>query len=378
MGIVSLIKALSNPAAYPHQADAVQVHQTHISVVFLAGPYAYKIKKPVAMGFLDFSTLEKRRHFCEEEVRLNRRLAPAVYLGVVPVIRAGPTIRMEGEGEAIEWAVKMQRLPEEATLEKRLLRQKVDVPLIGALAGRVAAFHMIADHGEHISQFGRFDIVAHNMRENFGQAVPQVGVTVSPPVFERLRFLTEDALTRLRPLIEARSQAAVPRDTHGDLHLDHVYVFPERQPCGYLLIIDCIEFNERFRFGDPVADMAFLVMDLLFHGRRDLAQLFANAYFKAASDAAGCSLLPLFTSYRAAVRGKVEGFQLLEKEIPEQDRLAALTRARAHWLLALGELETPERRPSLVLIGGLPGTGKSTLARMLAEGANFQLIRSDV
>src|SRR5437879_13252909 len=136
MGIVSLIKALSNPAAYPHQADAVQVHQTHISVVFLAGPYAYKIKKPVAMGFLDFSTLEKRRHFCEEEVRLNRRLAPAVYLGVVPIVKDGENVRVDGPGEPIEWAVKMERLPEEATLERFLQRQEVTVELVNALAGR--------------------------------------------------------------------------------------------------------------------------------------------------------------------------------------------------------------------------------------------------
>jgi uncharacterized protein len=144
------------------------------------------------------------------------------------------------------------------------------------------------------------------------------------------------------------------------------------------VVIDCIEFNERFRFGDPVADMAFLVMDLRFQGRRDLAQAFAKAYFRASTDEEGRALLPFYTAYRAAVRGKVEGFQLAEKEIPDAERQNALIRARGHWLLALGELEEPGRRPCLVLIGGLPGTGKSTLARGLAEQAGFSLVRSDV
>jgi predicted kinase len=169
----------------------------------------------------------------------------------------------------------------------------------------------------------------------------------------------------------------VPRDTHGDLHLDHVYLFPERTPAGDLVIIDCIEFNERFRFADPVSDMAFLAMDLAFHGRRDLARAFAEEYFRASVDEEGRALLPFYVAYRAAVRGKVEGFELSEKEIPEAERTVALAKAQAHWLLALGELDTSDRRPCLVLIGGLPGTGKSTLAQDLAQRADFRLIRSD-
>src|SRR5262249_39475543 len=145
-----------------------------------------------------------------------------------------------------------------------------------------------------------------------------------------------------------------------------------------LVVIDCIEFNERFRFADPVADMAFLAMDLAFHGRRDLARAFADAYFEAAGDAEGRALLPFYTAYRAAVRGKVEGFKLGEAEVPGAERAAARARARAHWLLALGDLEEPGRWPCLVLVGGLPGTGKSTLARGLAERAGFTVIRSDV
>jgi aminoglycoside phosphotransferase family enzyme/predicted kinase len=378
MEVAPLIEVLSDPAAYPYPVDRVQVRQTHISVVFLAGPFAYKIKKPVNLGFLDFSTLDRRHHFCEEEVRLNRRLAPEVYLGIVPVSRIGVEVKMEGQGEAVEWAVKMKRLPEEATLEKRLQRGQVDVGLLRALARKVASFHARAEGGEHISAFGRYEVVARNARENFEQAAPQVGTTVSQTVFERLRELTEEALIRLRPLIEGRAERGVPRDTHGDLHLDHVYLFPESTPPADLVIIDCIEFNERFRFADPVSDMAFLAMDLCFHRQRDLARAFAEEYFRASGNEEGRALLPFYMAYRAAVRGKVEGFELLEKEIPEAERSAALAKARAHWLLALGEWETLGQRPCLVLVGGLPGTGKSTLAQGLAERADFRVIRSDL
>jgi aminoglycoside phosphotransferase family enzyme/predicted kinase len=378
MDLADLIEGLSSPAAYPYPVREVETRHTHISVVFLAGPHAYKIKKPVSLGFLDFGTLEKRRHFCAEEVRLNRRLAPSVYLGVVPVARAGAGVKLEAPGEVVEWAVKMERLPDETTLLDRLRRQQVDAGLMVALARKIAAFHAGAESGGHISVFGQFDVVAGNARDNFEAAARQRGVTLSRAVLERLQSLTDEALERLRPTIEGRARRGVPRDTHGDLHLDHVYLFPDRKPPDDLVIIDCIEFNDRFRHADPVADMAFLVMDLLFQGRRDLARAFTDAYFQAAHDEEGRLLLPFYIAYRAAVRGKVEGIELLEKEVPEAERRAALTRARAHWLLALGELERPGRRPCLLLVGGLPGAGKSTLARGLAEHAGFTVIRSDV
>jgi aminoglycoside phosphotransferase family enzyme len=201
---------------------------------------------------------------------------------------------------------------------------------------------------------------------------------VSKPVFERVQALTEESLIRHQSLIERRAECNVPRDTHGDLRLGHVYYFSKRKPPGDLVVIDCIEFSERYRFADPVSDMAFLYMGLIAQGRRDLAQSFAEEYSFASQDYKGRTLVPFYTSYRAAVRGKVEGLKLDRPEMPESDRALALSKAKSSWILALSLLETPSRKPCFLLIGGLPGTGKSTLANALAENAGFRVVRSDV
>ncbi|MBI1914803.1 MAG: AAA family ATPase [Planctomycetes bacterium] len=368
---------MSNPAAYPHPVGTVEVRQTHISVVFLAGAFAYKVKKPVRFDFLDFSTLDNRRHFCAEEVRLNRRLAAGVYLGVVPVTSAGDGARVEGEGEVIEWAVQMERLPESRTFRDLLSRGELRAELVEELARRLAAFHRQTAAGPDRAGFARFEAVRRNLLDIYAESTAQVGTTVSASVHARLRQRTEEALTRLRALIEERAARGMPRDAHGDLHLDHVYHFSDRQPPNDLVVVDCIEFNERFRFIDPVADIAFLVMDFAFHRRRDLAAIFAEAYFRESGDDEGRALLNLYTAYRATVRGLVDGLKVGEPEVPESERRAALGRARTRWLLALGELEEPDRRPCLILVGGLPGTGKSTLARNLAARAGLDVVRSD-
>ncbi|MDX1646389.1 MAG: AAA family ATPase [Longimicrobiales bacterium] len=375
--LARLIEALRRPEAYPHPVGSVEVRQTHISVVFLAGAFAYKVKKPVNPGFLDFTTLERRLHFCREEVRLNRRLAPDVYLGVMPVVEAEDGLVLEGEGEPVEHAVKMRRLPDDAVLSARLERGQLSAPVLRTLGRRIADFHAGADAGAEIARFGRWEVVAGNARENLVQSRSHVGSTLSETVHRRLERSLERRLEELRDLVESRAEALVPRDTHGDLHLDHVYLFPERDAPGDLVVIDCIEFNERFRYADPVADMAFMVMDLARHGRRDLGDAFDEAYFDATGDVEGRPLLPFYVAYRAAVRGKVQGMKASEEEVPEAEREAAVRDSRAHWLLALSELEEPGARPCLVLVGGLPGTGKSTVAEGLAREAGFTVVSSD-
>jgi aminoglycoside phosphotransferase family enzyme/predicted kinase len=378
MNIAQLIEALSDPRAYPHPVDQVQVCQTHISVVFLAGPFAYKIKKPVQFDFVDFSTLELRRYYCAEEVRLNRRLAGMIYHDLVPITRENSHLLVDGDGEVIEWAVQMDRLPEERTLLSMVKSGHASPDQLCTLAQRVAAFHAKADTGSEIAAYGRYEVVAGNAHENLEQAAHQIGHALSDAVFHRLDELTNTALGKLRSTIDKRAANGIIRDTHGDLRLEHVYFLPDRPPPNDLIIIDCIEFNERFRYADPVSDMAFLVMDLVVHGRRDLAGVFAETYFQASGDEDGRSLLRYYVSYRAAVRAKVAGIKAQESEVPQTERDEALAKARARWLLALAELEEPGRKPCLLLVGGLPGTGKSTLARALAERANAQVIRSDV
>jgi aminoglycoside phosphotransferase family enzyme/predicted kinase len=378
LDLTHLIEALSNPAAYPEPPDDVQIHQTHISVVFLAGQYAYKIKKPVSLGFLDFRTLEARRHYCTEEVRLNRRLAPAVYLGIVPVTQCDSGLRFGGEGDVVEWAVQMQRLPAEATMLAHLRRGELEPAQVQRLAQRLAAFHAAAQTNPHIASFARFENIAGNVRDVLAVSPADVDHLVCRTVRERLRVRMEETLQQQRSRIESRAVRGIPRDAHGDLRLEHVYLIADRPPPDDLVIVDCIEFNEQFRCIDPVADMAFLVMDLIFEGRRDLARTFAEAYLQAAGDDEGRKLLPLYTAYRSAVRAKVGGIKSAETEIPQSERESARTRARAHWLLALGELEEADRKPCLVLVGGLPGSGKSTLARGLAERTPFHILQSDV
>jgi predicted kinase len=193
-----------------------------------------------------------------------------------------------------------------------------------------------------------------------------------------VRELTESHLRMCRDRIESRAAQDMPCETHGDLHLDHVYQFPDAAPPDDLLMIDCIEFADRFRYADPIADMAFLAMDLTFHGRRDLARSFIDQYIEASGDRHGRELVRFYSAYRAVVRAKVEGMELGEKEIDAEERRQAQQRAKAHWLLALGELAEPGDRPALVMMAGLPGSGKSTLAGHLAEATNFAVLRGDV
>ncbi|MCB0219693.1 MAG: AAA family ATPase [Chrysiogenetes bacterium] len=378
METAQLIKALSRPGAYPHHPDAVEIVQTHISVVALAGELVYKVRKPVDMGFLDFTTLEKRCADCHAEVELNRRLAPSVYLGVVPIAESGDGLLVEGSDEPIEWAVKMRRLPEDATLESRLAHDEISAAQIETLAERIAAFHRGAERGPHISEVACFETISRNLLENLHHPGAKEPEGTDAEILARLTTLTTQALEAARPLIEERSRCDVPCDCHGDLKTDHVYLFPDAAPPDDLVIIDCIEFNERFRYIDPVADMAFLAMDLTYQGRRDLSRALIARYFRSGGDEQGRALLQLYLSYRAAVRAKVLSIQAGEAETDAAAREALLEKARTYRLLSLGEIEAPGKRAGLVLIGGLPGTGKSTLAHAAAEAFGFELIRSDL
>lgn len=392
-----LIDSLRRPEAYPDRdVDEVEVEQTHISVVFLAGDRAYKVKKPVDLGFVDYSSLERRRHFCEEEVRLNRRLAPRIYRGVVPIVESDDGLRVGGADaddaafenderavesaveRAVEWAVEMVRLSDDRRLDLRVERDEIEPDRLREIGRRVADFHEDSEVDGEEREYAAFERVAENARDNFEESRDQVGTTVHEDVFERLESRTDARLERHRDRIERRAARGPVCETHGDLRLEHVYLFPEREPPEDLAIVDCIEFNEAFRYADPVADIAFTLMDLHVRGRRDLAEAVASAYFERRDDPEGGALLDFYVAYRAAVRGKVHGMKAAESEVPAEERRRAVERSRPHWLQALVRLEPPERRPCLVLVAGLPGTGKSTVAGALKEEGDFNVVDSDV
>ena len=395
MSLTELIAELARPEALGHPPGTpVEVVQTHISVVFLVGDEVFKLKKPRSLEFLDYSTLERRRHFCALEVQLNRRLAPEVYLGVVEIRRdAAGQLRVEGPGEVVDVAVHMRRMPDAATLASRLANplasRPVDAALLRRIGGKVQGFHRAARRGPEVSAFATFNAVAANARQNFAQLAGLAAI--DERLLTTLERCTEEALTRHHDLIEARARRQVACDTHGDLRLEHLYVFPERPPPRDLVILDCIEFSDQFRCADPIADLAFLVMDLRRVDHPELAAALLTGYFNAydaplaalpdgvdaaAERAESRALLPLYVAYRATVRGKVEAFKAAEPEVPPAAAAAAHLAAQRYLLLALHELQPPALRPCLVLVAGLPGTGKSTLARALAaEG--FRWVRSD-
>jgi aminoglycoside phosphotransferase family enzyme/predicted kinase len=344
--------------------------------VFLAGDRVLKLKKPVDFGFLDYSTRELRRYFCQEETRLNRRLAPDVYLGVagVAVAADGCSVflpeTVDLDRSDVEPAVLMRRLPEENTLAAGLREGPVTRIMIERLAKRLAQFHGEARRGPDIENYGRFETVAGNARENFEQTRTHLGLTVPKAVWQQCEDATQEQLVRLRGVIDRRA-ASRSCETHGDLRLDHVYFHDD-----HLEVIDCIEFNDRLRFSDAASDIAFLSMELRFAGERGLAQLLERVWIESCDDLEAGNVLPFYIAYRSIVRAKVRGFLARDESAPAAVREDAAQKALAHWLLALRVLQDNDE-PSLVLVGGLPGTGKSAVAQALAELRGYRWIRAD-
>ncbi len=365
---MELAEALQRPDAYPFPVHEVGFRQTHISWVFLAGAYAYKVKKPVNLGFLDYTTLERRRFYCQEEVRLNRRLAPDVYLGVVP-ITPGP--RVEGHGPAIEYAVKMRRLPEPRMLDRLLAAGALHEGDIDRLAQRLARFHAEAETGPRVERGGSIEIVRRNWQENFDQVQPYLGWTISARELESCRRFVDHELASPE-VFEARLRHGRIRDCHGDLRAESVWMGED----GQFEVFDCIEFNERFRYGDVASEVAFLAMDLDWRGRPDLAWSWTDAYRRASGDEGMLELLPFYKCYRAFVRGKVESMAVNEQGFTDDERQARKESASQHFRLA--ELYTAQLAPVLILMCGQVGSGKTTVARGLASLLGLPLLSSDV
>ncbi len=367
-----LVSGLQKPEAYPFAVDAIECLQTHISWVFLAGPFAYKVKKPVNFEFLDYSTLERRRFYCEEEVRLNRRLAPDVYLGVVPIALAGGQARVEGKGRAVEYAVKMMRLSAERMLDSLLRAGKAGEADVRRLAHIIADFHARAETGAAVERFGSPEAIMGNWRQNFEQMRPYLHNTISAEEMRSCEVFVADELSRRQDLFLERMRNGRIRDCHGDLRTESVWIAED----GRVEIFDCIEFNEGFRCGDVASEVAFLASDLDWRGRPDLAWAFVDEYVQASGDSKLVEVLPFHKCYRAFVRGKVGSLASSARELGARQSEAHAKSAREHFHLA--ELYTFHLPPMLILTCGMVGSGKSTLARGLASLLGLPVFSSDV
>ncbi len=323
-----LIQALLNPRLYPDPPRRVELLQTQMSYVLLAGDYVYKIKKPVNLGFLDYTTLEKRRALCRKETELNRRLCPDAYLGVVPITISAGHYSIGGDGEAAEYAVKMRRLPGERMLDYLLPRGRVTPRMLADVAALLAGFHAGAATGGEIDKIGGPASVVQNTEENFAQTERYFGEIITPETYQRLKRYTRGFIKANGALFRKRVAAGRIRDCHGDLHAAHV-CFTDK-----ICIYDCIEFNDRFRYGDVAAEVAFLAMDLDHYGRRDLSQSFVTAYIEASGDGELMKLLDFYKCYRAYVRGKVGCFQYDDPYIAAAEKGKIRDSARGYFQLA--------------------------------------------
>jgi len=382
-----LVRAMLQRAFYPRRPARVRLVQTHISWVFIAGDRVYKVKKPADFGFLDFSTLRRRAQACRREVELNRRLAPGLYLGVVPIYERRPlkaphpALSLAGRGvdsryslrppgRIVDYAVVMRLLPQERLLATLLARGTADAADVRRVARRIASFHAQAAEAE--PRWRRVAVLAENLRENYRQTLPFLEKTVSGGDYLLVWDYNHDFFERRRQLLGKRSREGRIRDGHGDLHAEHISIERSR-----VRIYDCIEFSDRLRQCDVAADIAFLYMDLLHHRRPDLATTLMDEYLRRTGDWEVRLLVPFYACYRAVVREKVESFRLADPGITAAHKRAAARRATSYFRLAR-ELARRDARPRLILVGGLPGSGKSTIARALAGRIGADCITSDV
>ncbi|MGW8193839.1 MAG: bifunctional aminoglycoside phosphotransferase/ATP-binding protein, partial [Desulforhopalus sp.] len=362
---------MQNPILFDHPVKSFEVIETHISWVLLTGLYAYKIKKPVNFGFLDFSTLEKRHFYCEEELRLNRRLARQIYLEVVTISRSGDRLSLNGQGEAVEYAVKMIEFPQSAQLDSLSAGGQLDDHLMDKLAERVAAFHLSSESASEENGFGGVVRVQKAVMENFAHLRDSVK---DPAIARRLGKLEQwsrSQLQQMTKLIEQRKREGFVRLCHGDMHLRNIAVWD-----GEIIIFDCIEFNKDLHLIDVISEVAFLVMDLEAREHGELANFFLNKYIEITGDYQGLKLLRFYKVYRALVRAKVDILRTFQEPSGSAEYEHILDDFVNY--IRLAEQYSRVRTPHLMINHGLSGSGKSAVSRSLATRFSAIQIRSDV
>ncbi len=366
----ALLEALQNPAVYPHETANIRVIETHISTVILTGPYAYKIKKPVNFGFLDFTSLEARQHFCQEEVRLNQRLTSGLYLDVFAITGSAQQPQLAGNGEPFEYAIRMRQFPQEQLLDSLLQQGKLGRNEIDALTRQVSRFHRDAPVVPANHPQARPDAIMAPVLQNFEQIRPLLTEANDLQQLDALESWAKDSYQRLLPLLEQRCANGSIRECHGDIHLGNATVLD-----GEVVLFDCIEFNEPFRLIDIACDAFFLAMDLEDRGQHSLARRFTNNWLEQTGDYGCLPLINFYKAYRAMVRAKVNLFRLGQESDPAIQK-EILQQYRSYTRLAESYCAIPSR--FLAITHGLSACGKSTVAMQLVEGLGALRLRSDV
>ena len=325
----SIINDLLNPTSLPDKTKSVTLVQTHISMVFVAEEFVYKVKKPVNFGFLDFSTLEKRRYYCEQEIELNRRLSENIYLDVLPITFDGKRYSLrERSSEIVEYAVKMKRIPQDKLMRSVYERGELNEEHLGQIASMLSHFHIHARRTPEIEEFGKPERFKINTDENFEQIEKYIGLSIQDTDFQALKRWTNNFYESHEALFRKRIAEGKIRDGHGDLHMEHI-CFLDR-----FSVIDCIEFNDRFRYSDIIADMAFLLMDLEYHGGEIFSKILWDAYKDYTREKDIDALLTFYKVYRAVVRGKVNSFQVDDENIEPNKKEDAVQSASKYFQLA--------------------------------------------
>ncbi len=366
-----LIQQMLSPDFYPHSVTMpIELIQTHASAVLLTGDFAYKLKKPVNFGFLDYSTVTNRKHFCEEEIRLNQRGAKELYLAVLSISKQGDKYQFGNEGEIVDYAVKMVQFPQSALLSSLFESGQIATSDVEEMGQVVAGFHSEAQTSEYISSFGTVAKIRQSIDDNYRQTEKYISKAQTQQQYTETKTYTDRFLLEHEQLFLDRIAGGFIRECHGDLHLRNICRWQTK-----ILLFDCIEFNEPFRFVDTMYDVAFAVMDLEARGRKDLANRFLNTYVEQTGDWAGLLVLPMYLSRQAYVRAKVTSFLLDDAGISEADRVEASATARNYYHQAWQY--TRPRQGRIILLSGLSGSGKSTLGQQLATSVGGIQIRSD-
>jgi uncharacterized protein len=378
-----LIRQMLQPGFYHHPVrEPIQLLQTHISYILLTGEFAYKVKKAINFGFLDFTTLENRHHFCKEELRLNRRLSPELYLAVLPIVRDANHYRLETSDievtKVVDYTVQMRQFPQDALLSHLFERDKLTPAMMQELGISIAQFHAQAEINTDMQGYGCMAAVQKVATSNYaisaefieGGSKNDRAFTQTQAQYNETQQFTNQFFSQHSDWFVQRQVEGKIRDCHGDLHLNNICYYPDK-----IRIFDCIEFNPAFRITDVIYDAAFLVMDLEFQGRVDLANLFLNTYLEQTGDYWGAALLPLYLSMRAYIRGNVNSLALKDPAISDTDKAGFLQRGKAYYHLAWDYTQRSQGR--LLLMSGLSGSGKSSIARQLAQRVNALHLRSD-